>query len=245
MSSFLFFNFFKFKRNFLLRRNKILKRSLRKANQNQKFFYQKPGFTITEVLVTVGIIGLLVAAGYQGYLYHYDVTGKLSALQQLGTQAIHRMQTCVEQGVLNTGKETFEAVAGTTWQGCDTKKNLSLQSCLDCKEPQINTSKLALCMEITQGRFTQCVAYRIGSIHRPYKATVNDDQGAFKVCGKRPDTKTAWTAAGANSVWPYRPCDSHKDCCDANTDSACAAKGRECRTFTGKCDLTTGNGGCG
>ena len=217
-------------------------------NKNHNLFFRKPGFTITEVLVTVGIIGLLAAVGYQGYLYHYDVTGRLSALQQLGTQAIHRMQICVEQGVLNTGKETFEAVAGTTWQGCDTKEKLSLHNCEACAEPQLNTPKVALCMEITQGRFTQCVAYRINSgisIARPYKVTVNNDQGNFKVCGKRPSTSTAWTAAAVNSVWPYRPCDSHKDCCDANTDSACAAKGLECRTFTGKCDLTAGNGGCG
>ena len=214
-------------------------------NKNHNLFFRKPGFTITEVLVTVGIIGLLAAVGYQGYLYHYDVTGRLSALQQLGTQAIHRMQTCVEQGVLNTGKETFESIPAKKWGGCTSKTLLSLDSCEDCDQPQLNTSKLALCIEITQGRFRQCVAYRIGSIHRPYKATVNDDQGNFKVCGKRPDTSTPWTGAGVNSMWPYKPCDSHSDCCDAGTNSACAAAGRECRTFTGKCDLTTGNGGCG
>ena len=238
------FLFFKFKKHFLQRRNKIFKKSLQKTNQNQELFYQRLGFTITEVLVTVGIIGLLTAVGYQGYLYQYDVTGKLSALQQLGTQAIHRMQICVEQGILNTGKETFEAVSGTKWQGCDTKEKLSFHSCQDCAQPQLNTPKVALCMEITQGRFTQCVAYRIG-MGRPYKATVNDDQGSFKVCGSRPNTSTAWTDSAARAVWPYRPCDSHKDCCDAGTDSACAAAGRECRTFTGKCDLTAGRGGCG
>ena len=215
-------------------------------NKSSNSFDRKPGFTITEVLVTVGIIGILAAISYQYYMYHYDITGKLASLQKLGTQAIHQMQICVEQAVLHTGKEdTFEENKAKKWDGCESKALLNLHSCEACAQPQLNTPKLALCIEITQGRFTQCVAYRIGTGMRPYKATVNNDQGTLKVCGRRPSTSTPWTGAAPRAIWPYKPCDSHSECCDAGTDSACAAAGRECRTFTGKCDLAAGNGGCG
>ena len=213
-------------------------------NKSSNIFTQKPGFTITEVIVTVGIMGILATISYQYYIHHYDITAKLASLQKLGTQAIHQMQICVEQAVLHTGKSTFEANTAKKWDGCETKALLSLHSCASCAEPQLNTPKVALCMEITEGRFTQCVAFRIGTGPRPYKATVSADHGALKVCGRRPDTSTPWTGAAARAVWPYKPCDSHSECCDAGTDSACVAKGRECRTFTGKCDLASGKGGC-
>lgn len=213
-------------------------KQLKKARGKQHdSFRRNPGFTFTEVLTVMGIMGILATIGYQTYIYHYNVTAKLSALQKLGTQAVNQMQICVEQAILNTGKETFEAVGA--WSGCNSKALLNLQSCLDCQAPQLSTSKKALCMQITQGDLKQCVAYRIDGVDRLYKATVNS-----KVCVKRPNTSTAWTDASVTSVWPYIPCDADKDCCDANTNSACSNLGYGCKTFQGECALGTGLGGC-
>ena len=188
------------------------------------------GFTITEVLVTVGIIGILATISYNYYMKHYDITSKLASLQKIGSQALHQMQICVEQSVIHTGKETFEAVPAKNWDGCTSKALLNLQSCEGCEEPQTNSDKTALGIVMKEGRFQQCVAYRINNINHPFKVTLKTSPLKHnKVCFKNASDNFKKSA-----VWPYKIC---------KNDSDCASK-QECAKGHGAFAGAKGKGGC-
>ena len=178
----------------------------------------KKGLTFIEAMTVLGIMLILSGAAYFGYIYHYDVTGKLATLNHLGINALQKMQNCLEMSVVQTGTESFDPIppnTGTTWPGCDSKLKLGLQDCEDCSEPLI-TSNQIICLEITNGKFKQCVAYRHPSAawntDKPFKVTVN-----YKVCVKR----YASGASAVSAVWPYKPCTANSDC---ETGQECPAK---------------------
>ena len=184
----------------------------------------KKGMSFIEVMTVLGILLILMGVSYGSYTYHYDVTGKLAGLKLLGLKALQNMQHCLEMSVVETGTENFNPVS-TTWPGCNTKIKLGLQECDDCSEPRI-TSNQIICLEITKGRFKQCVAYRHSSANKPFKVTVN-----HKVCVKRYSSGTS----GVSAVWPYRPCKTNSDC---ETGQECPVKSR------GDCVTNLSQGGC-
>lgn len=213
-----------FKNRSIPKRTKPSKKNLNRIDKNSKLSARNPGFTITEVIVTVGIIGILATISHQYYIHHYDITGKLASLQKLGTQALHQMQICLEQSVVHTGTENFEAVAGKKWDGCTTKALLSLQQCEGCSSPQLNTAKNALCMEIKKDRFKQCVSYYIGSDPITHKKAID-----IKACVRKIGSGTKVSA-----VWPYKPCTANSDC----------KTGQLCKKGKGTCNAAAGYHGC-
>ena len=206
---------------------------------------KQKGLSFVELLTVVGIIGVLAVVGSITYVEHVSVTGNLSALQQIGGHVLQQMQRCVETSVLNTGKEMVKhddvngdgKVDSGEWPGCGSRKLLHLQRCEECETLKTSwyskTHGGRICMTIKKGRFSQCVGYRAlpesKAVYR-FKINVN-----HKVCAQ----KRSSTAHSA--LWPYVPCDSHKDCCEANTDSACETENLICATGQGECQIVGTN----
>ena len=199
------------------------------------------GLSLMEMVITVGIIAIMAVIGSIAYMEHVNITGKLAALQKLGSEALEEMQKCMELSVLNTGKESFRPVDNNSdgdtddpgeWRGCDTLEKLNLQDCQECDTPKAHATWKTICMEMNLGRFKQCVAYRLGEqkwiTHWPLKVSIN-----HKVCVKRYHSKGA---VNVSAVWPYQPCDSVSDC----------DTGLECTERKGLCDVTIVGfkGGC-
>ena len=220
--------------------------------KNCKGLRQK-GMSFTELLVALGISALLAAIGYIAYMYFFQVTTKLNALNQIGTYVLERIIICTEEAVLNTGNENLlpvdsnrdGVIDNNDWQGCDSKEKLGLVDCNECEEPLVTTDGRRICMTIKNDRFSQCVGYRPtgGAINR-FKITVNR-----KICVQaRGLTATACTSdadcasgekcvtvsgnqvcedsSGRSALWPYVDCESDADC---GTGLKCLESQGECQ----------------
>ena len=189
------------------------------SNQIHKRYYmiRSTGLSHLELLIVVAIVSILTGVAYMGYNKYSGVTARLAVLQQLGDEALQRMQSCLEMSIMNTGTEDFSQ--------CNTKEKLGLQSCKECSSPVVSTnpSFKTLCMEMTKDRFTQCVAYRLSTagwnVDAPFAVTIN-----HKVCVERYHTG----ATNVSAVWPYESCGSNSDC----------DTGQICRQLQGRCDAS-------
>lgn len=182
---------------------------------SEKYRVRPTGLSHLELLIVVAISSILMGVAYMGYNKYSRVIARLSALQQLGDEALQQMQNCLEMSIMNTGTEDF--------LNCNTKKKLSLQNCTECSSPVVSTTHPTLCMEMTKGPFTQCVAYRLSTagwnVDMPFAVTVN-----HKVCVER----YHMGAINVSAVWPYKPCSLNSDC----------SSGQICRQRLGKCDAS-------
>ena len=187
--------------------------------------FHRKGMTFTELIVSLGIVALLMGISSVSFLYYYNVTGKLAALQQIGADVLQKMQICTERTILETGGENLlpkdlNGDGDTTDPGeggCDSKQKLNLNNCDECAEPL--TQNTRICMTITKGKLSQCVSYRPSATYaNRYKASLN-----YKVCSQA-RSATAW-----HPIWPYITCETDSDC-----ESPLV-----CKKQTGKC-ITSG-----
>ena len=234
-----------------------------------KYNSKRKGMSFTELIVALGISALLAGIGYMSYIYFFQVTAKLNALHQIGAHVLERIMICTEEAVLNTGKETLGSVYvdldstvdsdgdgnftndedKEDWKGCDTKQDLNLTDCEECKAPKVVEGRF--CMTIKNDRYSMCVGYRPtgGAINR-FKITVNR-----KVCVQaRGLTTTACTSdadcdttnnekcvtigsgssssqmcenpQGRSALWPLIDCEDDADC---GTGANCLESQGECQ----------------
>ena len=187
-------------------------------------FYQK-GMTFTELIVSLGIVALLMGISSLSYMYYYEVTGKLSALQQIGGDVLQKMQICAERAVLETGGENLMPIdlngdgdkTDPGEKGCNSKKKLKLQNCDECAEPL--TENTRMCMTITKGSLSQCVSYRPSADWaNRYKTSVNR-----KVCSQK-------RSSVFHPIWPYMPCKTDSDC---ESHLKCGKEDGKCKAGSG------------
>ena len=248
------------------------------SNKKNRKHLKQTGMSFTELIVALGIATLLTGVGYMSYIYFFQVTAKLNAFHQIGAHVLQRMMICAEEAVLNTGQEKliwYEDLDPAVdsdgdgnpandkdkekWKGCNTKSDLNLTDCEECKVPKISEDGRRICMTIKKDRLSQCVGYRpTGAAANRFKITVNrkvcvqargltgtactadsdcdttNGEKCLITSGSSPPAGVCEDPKGRSAVWPYVDCESDDDCSSTNT---------KCLEGQGKCEAFVDAGG--
>ena len=195
----------------------------------KKFLNNNRGFSLLEVLVAVGIIGIISAIAYPAFDDYRQNAARVSS-DTSGSNIVKALKTCLVlkdlSGCNTLAKLKIPCPSGSTC-GVETS---GTKFCADIKNGQTGSEKFKVCVEYDTATQTE---------KRTYGGTLLDKICKYTIAGS-----SCTPAAGTHPESPVKTCSADSDCTGGSVSGAGCTKTNTCAA-SGNNGVCQSSGLCG